>query len=305
MKKFTFLLLEILIGLSLVSLLLFLGINKYRDHLKLTPAYTVQFNDIDGLSIGSPVKFMGIQIGNVTKLEMYDSEIYVTFRNTHKDLKIPEGSMATVTFTGLAGAKSLEIVPPSENTVKDGQMFVPLEPVRINSVFEVQNFIIENVIQYTKGLLKVMTKGGNTSGQENIKAGPDLPAEAIAKSPVKFNETIIKNTEKLSEVKKSFDQLAKDETVKKNIHNIKTNVETISKSVDIKKASENISNLSENMDNLNTSLEKFSVEVKKTKEREAGYIKDMNASLKKASNSLLNFIESVNKTFRSTEGSES
>ena len=93
MRKLVFLLLEILIGILLLSIICFVGINKFSEHLKSYPTYTVRFNDVDGLSVGSPVRLMGIQVGHVVRLELLESEIYVTFRITQKNTKIPDGSI--------------------------------------------------------------------------------------------------------------------------------------------------------------------------------------------------------------------
>ena len=53
------------------------------------PTYSVIFKDVDGLSVGSPVKLMGKHVGNIIKLELLDSEIYVTFRITEENTIIP------------------------------------------------------------------------------------------------------------------------------------------------------------------------------------------------------------------------
>lgn len=278
MKKFALLLLEIIIGISLLSLLLFLGINKYSDYINLNPSYTVSFKDIDGLGIGSPVKLMGLQIGNVTKLEMLDSEIYVTFRNMHREIKVPEGSTATVSFTGLAGSKSLEILPPEHSLIKKDNMFQTIEPVRINSVFEVQISIFENILEFTRGILAFVTKQNSDSLQSSSKT---------------INQIIDEQNKNINFVKKSMEDLAKEESIQNNITNVKTNVENISKSVDLKKANEKIANLSENVTNLNTRLEKFNTDIKKVKEREAGYVGQMSNSIKKTSDGLLKFIDTV------------
>ena len=75
-------------------------------------------NDVDGLIVGSPVKFLGTQIGHVTKIQLVSSDvysdIYVKFIITQKDLTLPTGAIATVEGSGLGGSKALEIYPPED-----------------------------------------------------------------------------------------------------------------------------------------------------------------------------------------------
>lgn len=67
--------------------------------------------DVDGLTIGSPVKFMGKQVGYVNSLNATDSNVYVSFL-INNGIKLPQNSVITVEFYGIAGSKSLEIMPP-------------------------------------------------------------------------------------------------------------------------------------------------------------------------------------------------
>ena len=66
--------------------------------------------DVDGLIVGSPVRMMGIEVGHVTKIKPIKDEVFVRFIITEKDLKIPQGTVATVEFSGMAGSKSLNCI---------------------------------------------------------------------------------------------------------------------------------------------------------------------------------------------------
>ena len=74
--------------------------------------------DVDGMIVGSPVKYMGVQVGYVKNIKILTNNVYVKFVITEKDLKLPKGVIATVEFSGLGGSKSLELYPPKEKTDK-------------------------------------------------------------------------------------------------------------------------------------------------------------------------------------------
>ena len=62
---------------------------------------------------------LGIEVGHVTKLKPVKGEVYVKFVLTHPDVTIPQGTQATVEYSGMAGSKSLELYPPDGKTYVD------------------------------------------------------------------------------------------------------------------------------------------------------------------------------------------
>ena len=53
--------------------------------------YTINFKDIDGITKGSPVRLMGINVGYVRKLTSADKAIAVQILITKKGMDIPKG----------------------------------------------------------------------------------------------------------------------------------------------------------------------------------------------------------------------
>ncbi|MGD9582037.1 MAG: MlaD family protein, partial [Vampirovibrionia bacterium] len=131
MKKFIFII-EILVWLSVLFSVCF-GIGYYVEQTqKQHVTMSIDFDDIDGLDIGAPVNFMGVFVGSVEKFHMINDKVEVTFVIDNKNLKFPDGSTATVQFTGLVGAKTLEIEPPKKKT-DSKQLIIPKNPIRISS----------------------------------------------------------------------------------------------------------------------------------------------------------------------------
>lgn len=138
---------EFLIWLIIIALCVF-GI-RYHHHLSQLQykSYQIFMNDVDGLIVGSPVRFLGTQIGHVTKIQLVSSDvysdIYVKFIITEKDLILPTGAIATVESSGLGGSKALEIYPPK--TDDNNKIIVAKDSVRLNRVISLFDGIFKNI----------------------------------------------------------------------------------------------------------------------------------------------------------------
>ncbi len=110
---------ELLIWLVilLVIVILFTGINLFKKKSK--NQYDIFMPDVDGLIVGSPVRTMGIEVGHITKIKPINDEVYIRFIITDKTITLPQGTVATVEFSGMAGSKSLELYLPDEKTYID------------------------------------------------------------------------------------------------------------------------------------------------------------------------------------------
>lgn len=80
--------------------------------------YQIFISDVDGLIIGSPVKYMGVQVGYVSYAKLLGNEVYVKFVLTEPNVSLPKGAVANVEFNGMGGTKSLELYPPTELDLK-------------------------------------------------------------------------------------------------------------------------------------------------------------------------------------------
>ena len=80
--------------------------------MKELPSYQIFMPDVDGMIVGSPVKYMGVQIGYIKNIKILTDKVYVRFVITEKNVTLPKGVIANVEFSGLGGSKSLELYPP-------------------------------------------------------------------------------------------------------------------------------------------------------------------------------------------------
>lgn len=178
--------------------------------------YVIEFHDVNGLIAGSPVKFMGVVIGHVRNFKYHNDCIDVQIIVTKKNIKIPPGSIASVEFSGIAGSKSIEILPPSSNLNDVG--IIAKDTLRITDVLDAYEYIgkaftslkdfVDGVSQDT--VLKVFTAVSQTSqGVQNISKTID---ERQLKS-TEFNKKMENIIEGQKKLEKTLDGV--NETTKK------------------------------------------------------------------------------------------
>jgi hypothetical protein len=102
------------VGLITITALLVLGsvILWKTDLLMLAKGYPMigSFEDVEGLTVGSEVRYRGLKIGKITKIDPAVSEINV-FSLIDGNIKFPEDSLLRVAYDGIVGQKYLEIKP--------------------------------------------------------------------------------------------------------------------------------------------------------------------------------------------------
>ena len=97
--------------------------------------YYMFVDDAAGLVKGSPVRFMGINIGHVIRLvKIFDNKVFVSFLVTEDNVKIPHRATAQIEFYGLGGSTSLELNPSTSTDTDDK------EALLIGKSYRVQDF---------------------------------------------------------------------------------------------------------------------------------------------------------------------
>lgn len=106
--------------------------SSYR-HTKQLATYQIFLQDVDGLIVGSPVKYMGVQVGHIQKIKILTNDVYIKFVITEKGLRLPQGVIATVEFSGMGGSKSLEIYPPTPESKSSKKLVAVKDTNRLNT----------------------------------------------------------------------------------------------------------------------------------------------------------------------------
>lgn len=188
MKKFAdihkFVFIEFFIWFLIICFVI-AGIRIYRYHkVKELVSYQLFMPDVDGLIVGSPVKFMGVQVGYVQKIKILPTEVYLKIVITQKDLRLPKGSVATVEFNGMGGSKSMEIYPPNSQSTVSEKIITVQNPVRLNDSLMLLNDMFDKINSITSR----MSFFADELGVIDINKGVEV--EAIQENMNTFDKLI-------------------------------------------------------------------------------------------------------------------
>lgn len=204
MKKRLIWILELFIWLLILFLVAGGIIFAKYSYKKVFNTYQIFLPDVDGLINGSPVKFMGIQIGYVNQIDIVGENVYVKFIITQPGVRIPHGSAATVEFSGLGGSKSLEIYPPKKKEISFAdKLITPLPPKRIHDSLGLLNDMFDKAMTIAYEVSHFMDKVGiiNTKNNAtNTKSANEI-LDSSNKWLDKAQEQIDKFTNKLNKIK--------------------------------------------------------------------------------------------------------
>lgn len=126
-------------------------IYHYKKEKELV-TYQIFMPDVDGLIVGSPVKFMGVQIGYIEKIKIVSNDVYLKIVITDKNVELPKGSIATVEFSGMGGAKSLEVYPPTKESLAGNKLIVVESPKRLHDSIGLLNDMFDKIGSITTKL---------------------------------------------------------------------------------------------------------------------------------------------------------
>lgn len=169
---------EILLWIGLISIIVFSTISFVNTQKANKRLIQISFGDIDGLEIGAPVNFMGVEIGAIEGFKLNDDNILVSFSVKDKDLVIPENSTVVVQFTGLVGAKTLEIEPP-EGKVYTKENLIAINPIRISSFIEIIARNSQSIASGSKNFLKLFGDQTEVVTKQNMRKLNTLVYESL------------------------------------------------------------------------------------------------------------------------------
>jgi len=163
---------ELKVGIFVFSALVVLTvfifkIGNLKNYGKGYPLRVV-FGNVSGVKSGSPVRFSGVDVGEVNRLNVIEGkqnkdtkiEVIVWIR---KSLSIPRNSKAYINTLGLLGEKYIEIIPPSEyeSFLQPGDTIVGTDPIMM------QHWLNEGekILSDLQELIHKLKAGEGTAGK--------------------------------------------------------------------------------------------------------------------------------------------
>ena len=135
---------------------------------------SARFDQVDGLSVGSPVYIAGVRVGSVLKIELAPQTLKpVISMSIRRGISIPTDSAALVMSDGMLGGKFVRIEAGSETeAMKPGDRFSIVQ----------DSIIIEQILQKIVEGAEARRRG-EEPGKEGAPPGPEKKNDEQPKAP--------------------------------------------------------------------------------------------------------------------------
>jgi phospholipid/cholesterol/gamma-HCH transport system substrate-binding protein len=154
----------IFVFIGLVIFVLFIlfigGFKTWSSGYKIS----INFNFINGVKIGAPVRFAGVDAGEIKKIYIeYLPDVNKTNIRLEawlrSNIKVPVDSIVLVNTLGLLGEKYVEIMPGDNyaQCLTDGQNLTGIDPMPMDKVMKTAQDILSNI---DDSLAKIRNKEG-------------------------------------------------------------------------------------------------------------------------------------------------
>ena len=209
------------------------------------------YDDIEGVSIGTPVTVSGFNVGSIQDISFYQNtmDILVKFRVENK-VKFSKNSVAQIYETGLIGGKALAILPNNGPLAQSGDTLrssiAPGLTELVNDKLSPLQEKIESTFVSADSLLKNINNVLDVNSQNQIKESfsqlSDL-AINLKESAENLNSIINSNEIKINDIVSNVDNFSSNFS---SLSNSFSDVEVI------------IGNLTKTSNNLNSIIDEIS-----------------------------------------------
>ena len=224
---------------------------KSNDIFVSDRSFFAIYEDVEGVSTGTPVTISGFNVGSVQDISFYgdDAKLLMKFR-VENDFEFSSNSIAQIYETGLIGGKALAIIPVNgKNIAVSGDTLqsdiAPGLTELVNDKLSPLQEKIESMVVSADSLLiavnsvfDVQTKENLTSSIENFSAtiqsakkSVDILEDVLGNNENRLNSIIVnvdRSLKNFSELSENFDEL---DLVIENLSKSSTNINSITREI--------------------------------------------------------------------------
>lgn len=201
--------------LVLIAALYYIG-NRQHLFTNNIPVYS-EFENVNGLQIGNNVRYSGINVGNVSKIEMLaESRILVQMmveESTGKFIK--KDAIATIGSDGLVGSMVVNILPGNENLqpINPGDTIASYSRIGADDMLSTLNVTNENAALLTSDLLKITNKILEGKGTLGVLVSDSTLAMNIKQTLINLQETSRQTTIAMSKINRELNNINIDQSL--------------------------------------------------------------------------------------------
>jgi phospholipid/cholesterol/gamma-HCH transport system substrate-binding protein len=191
------------------------------------------FNDISGLKIGNDVRFSGINIGTVAKVEIINDSLVRIDLNVQNDVKkfIRKDSKMEIGSEGLMGNKIVNIYSGTsdEEVIKDGGYLETIEVVNIDNIMKQINTSSKNTTRITENLADITDKinrGEGIFGKIFADEEFSKNLSSIATNTAELTNNFASITDKINHEQGTIGMLLSDTSMAKEVERAGINLKT-------------------------------------------------------------------------------
>ena len=186
-----------LVELIVWSFVLFCGFSYfvYKTAIKdnFNNTYYIFFNDAGGLVKGSPVHLMGINIGYIKDVKIFDNKVFISILVTKKNVSIPKSATATIEFYGLGGSAFLELNPSTASENIHEEEIIPSKTYRVQDYWDGQKLTANTMIDMYTSLAKSIDKSDILHNKQVLFQSDFMKNIVNATQKINEKQTVIIN----------------------------------------------------------------------------------------------------------------
>ena len=201
--------------LILIAALYFIG-NRQHLFTNNIPVYA-EFENVNGLQLGNNVRYSGINVGTVSKIEMLEeSRILVQMMVEEATGKfIKKDAIATVGSDGLVGSMVVNILPGNQKlaSINPGDTIASYGRIGADDMLSTLNVTNENAALLTSDLLKITDKILEGKGTLGVLVSDSTLAKNFKTTLVNLQETSRQTTIAMNRINKELANINIDESL--------------------------------------------------------------------------------------------